>query len=162
MFSQTCQRFQSEHPTRKYDPCSFRILRAWQRDWGSSVVTVSDYRLDDWGSIPVGAKDFSSSPLCPDRLWSPPSLLSNGYRGPFPGGKARPEPDADHSPHLMPRSRMSRSCTSALSCRLPGCSGAAYLAMCRRFFLCASDSRTWFAVAPVCYMCGERGSTRFY
>jgi hypothetical protein len=25
-------------------------------------------------------------------------LLSNGYRGPFPGGKARPGRDADHSP----------------------------------------------------------------
>jgi len=31
-------------------------------------------------------------------LWGPPSLLSNGYRGPFPGGKARPGRDADHSP----------------------------------------------------------------
>jgi hypothetical protein len=28
-----------------------------------------------------------------DRLWGPPSLLYNGYRG-----KARPGRDADHSP----------------------------------------------------------------
>jgi hypothetical protein len=42
-------------------------------------------------------KDFSSS-LCPDRLWGPPSLLYIGYRGPFPGGKARPGRDVDHSP----------------------------------------------------------------
>jgi hypothetical protein len=34
----------------------------------------------------------------PDRLWGPPSLLYNGYRGPFSGGKARPGHDADHSP----------------------------------------------------------------
>jgi hypothetical protein len=31
--------------------------------------------------------------------------------GPFPGGKARPEPDADHSPLLVPRLRNSRSYT---------------------------------------------------
>jgi hypothetical protein len=32
------------------------------------------------------------------KLWDPPSLLSNGYRGPFSEGKARPGRDADHSP----------------------------------------------------------------
>jgi hypothetical protein len=41
---------------------------------------------------PAEAKDFSCS------LRGPPCLLSNGYRGPFPGGKARPARDADHSP----------------------------------------------------------------
>jgi len=29
-------------------------------------------------------RDFSSSPPRPDRFWSPPSLLSNGYGGIFP------------------------------------------------------------------------------
>jgi hypothetical protein len=33
----------------------------------------------------------------------------------FPGGKAQPGRDADHSPHLLPRSRMSRRYTSSLS-----------------------------------------------
>jgi hypothetical protein len=42
-------------------------------------------------------KDFSSS-LCSDWLWRPRSLLYSGYRGFFPGGKARPGSDADHSP----------------------------------------------------------------
>jgi hypothetical protein len=36
-----------------------------------------------------------------------------GTGGPFPGAKARPGRDADHSPHLVPRSRMSRSYTSS-------------------------------------------------
>jgi hypothetical protein len=31
--------------------------------------------------------NFASEFLRPDRLWSPPSLLSNGTGGPFPGGK---------------------------------------------------------------------------
>jgi hypothetical protein len=30
---------------------------------------------------------ISSSPCCPDRLWGPPSILSNGYWGSFHGVK---------------------------------------------------------------------------
>jgi hypothetical protein len=61
---------------------------------------VSDYGLDDQAigvQSPAGAKDFSSSP-CPDRLWGPFSLCPMGTGGPFPGGKARPGQDVDHSP----------------------------------------------------------------
>jgi hypothetical protein len=43
-----------------------------------------------------------------------------GTGGPFPGGKARPGRDADHSPHLVPRSRMSRSYTFSPHKRLHG------------------------------------------
>jgi len=41
------------------------------------------YELNDWGSIPSRGRDISSSPPGPDRLWCPPSLLWNGYRGLF-------------------------------------------------------------------------------
>jgi hypothetical protein len=62
---------------------------------------MSDYRLDNRGSIPGTAKGFSSSLLCPDHNWGPPSLLSNLYRGggdPFYWGKARLGRNVDHSP----------------------------------------------------------------
>jgi len=44
----------------------------------------------------------------PDRPWSPPSLLYNGYRV-FQGGKESPGRDADPSPLLVPWSRKSRA-----------------------------------------------------
>jgi hypothetical protein len=69
--------------------------------WGSSVSIVSNYRLDYWA---IGVQslaevvDFSSDLLSPDRLWGQLSLLSSGYQGPFPWGKARLGHEADHSP----------------------------------------------------------------
>jgi hypothetical protein len=65
---------------------------------GSSVIIITGYGLDDRGSIPGRVKGLFLYPLCPYRLWSPPSLLYNWYRGSFPGGKARLGRDADHSP----------------------------------------------------------------
>jgi hypothetical protein len=56
----------------------------------SSGSIVSDYGLDDRAievRSPAEAKGFFLYPLCPDRLWGPPSLLYNGYRGSYPGGK---------------------------------------------------------------------------
>jgi hypothetical protein len=56
-----------------------------------SVVGIATaYWLDDRGvgvRVPVGSSIFSS-PRRPDRLWDPPSLLSNVYRGSFLGDKA--------------------------------------------------------------------------
>jgi hypothetical protein len=43
---------------------------------------------------PGGGEIFRT---CPDRPWSPPSLLYDGYRV-FPGGIKRPRLDADPSP----------------------------------------------------------------
>jgi hypothetical protein len=81
------------------------------RSWGSSVITVSDYRLDYRGSVPGRGKEFFLTPLCPDRLWSPPACCTMGTGGPFPGST---------------RSRMSKS--YALSpCSLHDGSGTALL-----------------------------------
>jgi len=68
---------------------------------GSSFSIVSGYGLDDRAidvRSPAEEGGFFLKYFYPDRLWSPPSLLYNGYRGPFPGNKARPRLDADHSP----------------------------------------------------------------
>jgi hypothetical protein len=64
--------------TRRYLKCFFLSVC---RSRVSSGSIVSDYGLDGLGSIPGRGKGFFLYPLCPDRLWGPPSLLSNGYRG---------------------------------------------------------------------------------
>jgi hypothetical protein len=66
----------------------------------SVVGTATGYGLDDQVvgvRVPLGSRIFASA-YRPDRLWGPPSLLSNGHREAiFPGVK-RPESEADHSP----------------------------------------------------------------
>jgi hypothetical protein len=90
---------------------------------GSSVSIVSDYGLDDRAigvRSPAGAKDFSSSLSVQTGSGAHPASSPMGTGVPFPGCKARPGRDADHSPHLVPRSWMSRSYTSSLPKRLHG------------------------------------------
>jgi hypothetical protein len=62
---------------------------------------VSDYGLNDRAigvRSPAGAKDFSSSLCVQTGSEAHPDSCTMGTGGPFPGGKARPGSDADHSP----------------------------------------------------------------
>jgi hypothetical protein len=74
----------------------------------SSGSIVSDYGLDDRAigvRSPAEAEDFSSSLFVQTGSGAHPASCTMGTGGPFPGGKARPGRDADHSPpHLVPRS----------------------------------------------------------
>jgi hypothetical protein len=61
---------------------------------------VSDYGLDDRAievRSPSGEEDFFSSPCVHTGSGSHPTSYPMGTVGPFPGGKARPGRDADHS-----------------------------------------------------------------
>jgi hypothetical protein len=62
---------------------------------------VSNYGLDDRAIgvlSPAGARDFSSILCVQIGSAAHPASCSMGTGGPFPGGKARPGRDADHSP----------------------------------------------------------------
>jgi hypothetical protein len=62
---------------------------------------VSDYGLDDRMievRSPTGAEDFSSSLCVQTGSGAHPASYQTGIGGPFPGVKARPGRDADHSP----------------------------------------------------------------
>jgi hypothetical protein len=68
---------------------------------GSSVSVVSDYGLDDRAidvRSPAEAKDFSSSLCVQTGSEAHPASCPVVTVGPFPGAKARPGRDADHSP----------------------------------------------------------------
>jgi hypothetical protein len=83
------------------------IRREYKQNWeqrgskDNSVGIATGYGLDDRGigvRVPVGSRIFSSPQRAyPRRLWGPPSLLFNGYRGSLPGVK-RQGREADHSP----------------------------------------------------------------
>jgi hypothetical protein len=69
------------------------------RSHDSVVDVATGYGLDDQGvgvRVPVGARIFTS-PCRPDRLWSPPNILYNGYRSSLLGVK-RQGREADNSP----------------------------------------------------------------
>jgi hypothetical protein len=94
---------------------------------GSSVSIVSDYGLDDRGSIPDRGRGFSSSLCVQTGSGAHPASCTVGTGDPFPEGKARPGRDADHSPHLVPKLRMSRAIPPLTPSVSTACSGITLL-----------------------------------
>jgi hypothetical protein len=70
-----------------------------QTDYGFNLRLkggLSDYGLDDRGSIPTEAEDFSSSLCVQTGSGAHPASCTMGTGDPSPGGKARPGRDSDH------------------------------------------------------------------
>jgi hypothetical protein len=68
---------------------------------GGSVSITSDYGLDDRMievRFAAGAKDFSSNLCVQTGSGAHPASCTMGTGSPFPGAKALPGRDADHSP----------------------------------------------------------------
>jgi hypothetical protein len=99
-------------------------------DWTTGVRSTAE------------AKDFSYSLCVETSSDSHPAPYLVGTGGPFPGGKARAGRDADHSPHLVPRSRMSRSYTSSLLWRPHGLAGQLYIHLRISVYIILSYSTT--------------------
>jgi hypothetical protein len=86
---------------------------------------VFDYELDDKGSIP-GPRDFSSS-LCVQTVSGAHPDSYTGTGGPSPGVKGSWGVMLTTHPHLVPRSRMSRSYTTSPPSASMVCSRAALI-----------------------------------
>jgi hypothetical protein len=105
--------------------CGARVAQSVQRlttDW-----TTGRWKIDHRQR----QEDFFSSLCVQTGSGAHPASCPMRTGGPFPGCKARPGHDADHLPHLVPRSWMSRSCTS-----FPPCATIGVLWDCFTFYLC--------------------------
>jgi hypothetical protein len=89
----------------------------------NSIVTV--YRLDGRGSLPTGAKDFSSSLCVQIDSGAHPASYSMGTGGPFPWVKRGRGVTLTTHRHLVPMSRVSKSYTSSPPKLFTACSGTA-------------------------------------
>jgi hypothetical protein len=96
----------------------FRIRIFFRKGFRGAVVvqSVPDYGLDDRRSKfdPQQRQEYFFCSLCVQTgSGLHPASCTIGTEGPFPRGKVRPGRDSPTHPHLVPRSRMSRSYTSS-------------------------------------------------
>jgi hypothetical protein len=85
------------------------LQSVWDGQRSQNSVWLRTGRPNNRGSIPGrGERIFPVTSMPRPALGPTQPPVQMGTGGPFPGGKARPRRDADHSPHLVPRSRMSR------------------------------------------------------
>jgi hypothetical protein len=68
------------------------------RELGSLVSRVSDYGLDDRGSIHSRDKEIFPVASVQTSYGAHPASYPEGTGGPFPRDEARPGRDVDHSP----------------------------------------------------------------
>jgi hypothetical protein len=74
----------SSHDQQQYTWFSCTLW--WATQLSQYSVWLRAGRPSDRDSIPGRGERIFPLALCPDRLWSPPSLLYNEYRGSFPRG----------------------------------------------------------------------------
>jgi hypothetical protein len=96
------------------------------RSWGSSVSIVSDYRLDDRGSMPGRGKGFFCSLCIQSSSEVHPASYPMSTGCPFLGVKRGRGATLTTHPHLVPRSKMNRSYISSSPWRLNGVAGQLY------------------------------------
>jgi hypothetical protein len=101
-----------------------------KRSRGISVSIVRGYGLDNRAiefASPAGAEDFSCSLCVQTGFEAHPASCTVVTGCPFPGGKARMSLTSITHPHLVPRSRISRSYTFSPPSASMACSGTALL-----------------------------------
>jgi hypothetical protein len=76
------------HQELRYELYAFRNLIIFLRKdhFKKEIKDERGWTFGVLGLISGGDWEFFSSPPRPERLWGPPSLLSNGYRRFFPWG----------------------------------------------------------------------------